>query len=53
MWLSVAVPYANLVASENYWGNMVRSLGLDRRYGTVVITDAREIRGRLADLGCL
>jgi hypothetical protein len=53
MWLSVAVPYANLVASENYWGNMVRSLGLDRRYGTVVITDARELRGRLVELGCL
>lgn len=53
MWLSIAVPYSNVVVSENYWGNLVRSLGLDQRYGTILITDAQELPARLVDLGCL
>jgi hypothetical protein len=53
MWLSVAMPYGNLVVSEKYWGHMVRSRGIDRKYGTTLITDARELPARLADMGCL
>lgn len=53
MWLSVALPYSNVIVSENYWGSMVRSLRLDQRYGTVLITDLRELPARLLNLGCL
>lgn len=51
--LSVAIPYSNLVVTEKYWCHMARSSGLDRMYGTTIITDAREIPARLGDMGCL
>jgi hypothetical protein len=53
IWLSVAMPYGNLVVSEKYWGHMVRSCGLDRKYKTTIITNARDLPARLADIGCL
>ncbi len=53
IWLSVALPYSNLVVSEKYWGNMVRSRGLDRKYKTTVVYDVRELPTRLAEMGCL
>jgi hypothetical protein len=52
-WLSMALPYSNLVVSENYWGHMIRSCGLDAKYGTTVITDARGLSARLIEMGCL
>jgi hypothetical protein len=52
-WLGVAVPYANLVVAENFWAHHVRAEHLDTKYGTVVITDARELPRELAALGCL
>jgi hypothetical protein len=52
-WLSVALPYSNLVVSENHWGHMIRSRGLDTKYGTTIITDARELPARLTEMGCL
>jgi len=51
-WLSVAVPYANLIVSENYWGHQVRATGLDEKYGTVLLTDLRELPDRLQAIGC-
>jgi hypothetical protein len=53
IWLSVALPYSNLVVSEKYWGHMVRSHGLDTKYGTTIITDLRELPARLSEIGCL
>jgi hypothetical protein len=53
IWLSVALPYSNLVVSENYWGHMIRSRGLDTKYGTTIITDARELPARLREMGCI
>ncbi len=52
IWLSVALPYSNLVVSEKYWSHMVRSCRLDRKYGTTILTDARELPGRLEEMGC-
>jgi hypothetical protein len=52
-WLAVAVPYANLVVSEKNWGHLVRACRLHERYGTTIITDARELPQRLVELGCL
>lgn len=51
--LSVAVPYGNIVVTEKYWGNMVRSRGLAAKYNTTVLTDARELPRQLAEAGCL
>jgi hypothetical protein len=47
------LPYGNLVVLEKYWGHMARSQGLDKRYGTILLTDAREIPSRLAEMDCL
>jgi len=37
--LRTALPYANIVVTENSWGHFARSSGLADRYGTVVISD--------------
>jgi hypothetical protein len=51
-WISVAVPYSNIVVAENYWGHKVRATGLDGRYGTVLITDLRTLPEQLQTMGC-
>jgi hypothetical protein len=51
-WLSVAIPYSNVVVSERYWGSKARATRLDEKYGTIVITDARDLPGQLAAAGC-
>jgi hypothetical protein len=51
--LSVAIPYSNVVVSERYWCHMVRERRLDTKYRTTVITDARDLPTRLANIGCL
>jgi hypothetical protein len=53
-WLSVAVPYCNVVVSENYWGHQVRATGLDRKYGTMLMTDVRKLPQQLQGMiGCI
>ena len=52
-WLSVALPYSNLVVSENYWGHQVRATKLDGKYGTVLLTDLRQLPEQLRVLGCV
>jgi hypothetical protein len=51
--LSVAVPYANIVVAENFWAGVVHRTGLDKRYDTIIETDARKLPEILADCGCL
>ena len=51
-WLSVAVPYANVVVSENYWGHHVRAAGLDKKYDTVLLTDLRQLPVQLWAMDC-
>jgi len=50
-WLSVALPYSNIVVSENYWGHQVRATKLDRKYATVLLTDLRQLPEQLRVLG--
>jgi hypothetical protein len=52
-WLSVAVPYSNVVVSENYWGHQVCATGLDGKYGTVLVTDLRQLPHQLQMMGCV
>jgi hypothetical protein len=52
-WLSVALPYSNVVVSENYWGHQVRATGLDHKYQTVLLTDLRELPQQLKVMGCI
>jgi hypothetical protein len=52
-WLSVAVPYSNVVVSEKYWGSKVRTTRLDRKYRTVLLTDLRELPKQLEEMGCV
>ena len=42
-WLSVAVPYSNVVVSEQYWGKKVQATGLADTYNTILITDLQEL----------
>ena len=51
-WLSVALPYSNVVVSEKHWGHQVRATGLDARYGTILLTDLRQLPQSLREMGC-
>jgi hypothetical protein len=52
-WLSVAVPYSNIVVSEQYWGKKVKATGLADGYNTILITDLQELPAQLSAMGCL
>ncbi len=52
-WMSVAVPYSNIVVSERYWGNKVKTTGLAARYDTVLITSMQDLPSHLSAMGCL
>ena len=51
-WLSVAVPYSNVVVSEKYWGKKVQATGLADTYNTILITDLQELPAQLSAIGC-
>jgi hypothetical protein len=53
MGLAVALPYCNLVVSENHWGHMAKTLKFDQQFDTVLLTDARALPEELQRLGCL
>jgi hypothetical protein len=50
-WLSVAVPYSNVIVSEQYWGKKVQTTGLAAKYSTVLLTDLQELPSRLSATG--
>lgn len=50
--LEQAIPYANIVVTENQWAAIARATRLDRHYATVVISDLKELPRVLADIGC-
>jgi hypothetical protein len=52
-WLSVALPYSNVVVSENYWGHQVQAAGLDAKYRTTLLTDLRLLPAELTRLNCI
>jgi hypothetical protein len=51
--LKLAIPYGNIVVTENLWTHLTHAEGLDRKYGTTVIADLRDLRACLAEHGCL
>lgn len=52
-WLSVAVPYSNIVVSEQYWGRKIQTAGLASKYGTVILTNLQDLSSQLSAMGCL
>jgi hypothetical protein len=52
-WLSVAVPYSNIVVSEQYWGRKIQTAGLASKYGTVIVTNLQDLPSQLSAMGCL
>jgi hypothetical protein len=51
-WLSVAVPYSNIVVAEQYWGRKIRTTGLAAKYGTVVLASLLDLPAQLSAMGC-
>jgi hypothetical protein len=41
--LAVAVPYCDVVVTERQWVHLIREARLDRRFGTVVLSDVRRL----------
>jgi hypothetical protein len=52
-WLSVAVPYCNVVVSERYWGGKITAAGLASKYDTVLLTNLPNLPVQLSAMGCL
>jgi hypothetical protein len=42
-YLSIAVPYCDIVVTENYWAHQLVSNGYDRKYNTTILTDLTEL----------
>lgn len=43
MALSVAIPYCDMVVTENFWTHLSQQVGLDELYGTNVTTDIEDV----------
>ena len=41
--LSIAVPYCDIVVTENYWAHHLKSNGYDKKYNTTILTDLTEL----------
>jgi len=51
--MSMALPYANVIVCEKYWAHIAKSTGLGMKYGTLVSTGIRELPGILESEKCL
>ena len=51
--LSMALPYANIVVCEKFWAQITRTSGLDNRYKTVIETDLTKLPNILDAQECL
>lgn len=51
-WLSVAVPYSNIVVSEKYWGGKIKAAGLTAKYDTALLTKLQDLPAQLSAMGC-
>jgi hypothetical protein len=45
--LSVAIPYCDIVVTEKYWRHKVRTAKLDRKYNTIVLDDLAQLESQL------
>lgn len=52
VWLSVALPYADIVVMERGWATVVERSGLNSEYKTEVMTDLCELPRVLKEHGC-
>ena len=52
-WVSVAVPYSNIIVSERYWGAKIRATGLATKYETTLLTNLQDLPDQLTAMGCL
>lgn len=50
--LQVAIPYANIVVTENSWAHIARQARLDRRFGSVILARLHDLPLALAQAGC-
>lgn len=48
-----AVPYANIVVTENHWASTIRLAKLDRAFGTSVLTKLSDLPAVLKAEGCI
>jgi hypothetical protein len=51
--LGVAIPYGNIVVTENSWAHFANATGLADKYGTSVIARTSELPEVLAQQGCI
>ena len=51
--LSVAIPYANIIVTENYWSHISVQTGLSTRYGSTVTTSLDRLPELLEAENCL
>lgn len=51
--LRVALPYANVVVTENSWAHLANATGLAEKYGTIVVASAQRLPDILAKEGCV
>ena len=42
--LSIAIPYCDLVVTENYWANMLKTNKFDKKYNCEIITDINQLK---------
>jgi hypothetical protein len=42
--LSIAVPYCDIVVTENYWANILNTKKYDNKYNCIVLTDVNDIQ---------
>jgi hypothetical protein len=50
--LKVAIPYGNVVVTENFWAHLALSTGFAAKYGTTVIAKTTMLPEVLATAGC-
>jgi len=41
--LSIAVPYCDIIVTEKYWAHQLISNGYDKKYNTTILTDLTEL----------
>lgn len=45
--LQMAIPYCDIVITENFWRDLIVRSGLDKKYNTVILRDVRELENYL------
>ena len=49
----VAIPYANVLATEKHWASIIKHTKLDARFGTRIVKDLADLPDALRAEGCL